>query len=39
MAAKRHSDLQEKMQTDATAVTITTDLWMNDPYMCLGNYP
>jgi len=38
MAAKRHCDLQETMQTDATAVAVTTDMstsLANDPYISL----
>jgi len=38
MAAKRRCEIQETMQTDATAVAVTTDIWMslaNDPYISL----
>jgi len=38
MAAKRHCDIQETMQTDATAVAVMTDMWtslVNDQYISL----
>jgi len=38
MAAKRRCNIQETMQTDATAVAVMTDIWTslaNDPYISL----